>query len=332
MTSGLPRWIALALVLTVVAVPSAGAEPKPIKAPPAGYQHDRYAPAADIERVFHAFIVSFDSKDDDNGDNERDFLRVPQWVAQEIRRWEPDPALRDDDRNWCLDTLKNRPTWFTDPDLFATGVAANDNSYRGSGFDRGHMAMKLLVERLGQDAAWNTHTVLNAVPQRPRFNRVVWQKLELLTGAWAQRYKEVWVIQGPIFYDQTPSAWIGDEGEREIAVPDALFKVVVRGKTNIEKTQNPSEEDEPAVLAFIYPQLGPGYFDPPKDLRHERFLTSVTEIELLTGLKFPVVVNESLEKKIKQRRASDLWTPAEVESGAVDQTGKPIFLSGCRGE
>lgn len=29
--------------------------------------------------------------------------------------------------------------------------------------------MKPLVERLGQDAAWNTHTVLNGIPKRPKF-------------------------------------------------------------------------------------------------------------------------------------------------------------------
>ena len=50
------------------------------------------------------------------------------------------------------------------------------------------MAMKLLVERLGQDAAFNTHTVLNAIPQRPKFNQGIWQNLEFLTGAWAQTY------------------------------------------------------------------------------------------------------------------------------------------------
>ena len=59
----------------------------------------------------------------------------------------PDDQRADpeDDEAWCLDTLKKRPKWFTDPDLFTSGVAANDNSYRNSGFDRGHMAMKLLV-------------------------------------------------------------------------------------------------------------------------------------------------------------------------------------------
>ena len=165
---------------------------------PKGYEHTKFAPEADILKVFRGFAVSFDSKDDDGGEPGPDLLRVPHWIAQELRRWEPPADDREDDEAWCLDTLKKRPKWFTDPDLFTSGVAANDNSYRNSGFDRGHMAMKLLVERLGQDAAYNTHTVLNAIPQRPKFNQGIWQNLEFLTGAWAQAYGQIWVIQGPI--------------------------------------------------------------------------------------------------------------------------------------
>ena len=150
----------------------------------------------------------------------QDFLEV----AQEIRRWEPPEGDQDNDEAWCLDTLKSRPRWFTDDDLFASGVAPDDDSYRSSGFNRGHMAMKLLVERLGQDAAYCTHTVLNAIPQRPKFNQGIWQSLEYLTGAWAQTYGKIWVIQGPVFYPGTVLAWIGDEGERKIAVPEAPSK------------------------------------------------------------------------------------------------------------
>ena len=75
-----------------------------------------------------------------------------------------------------------------------------------------------ISERLGQDAAYNTHTVLNAIPQRPKFNQGIWQNLEFLTGAWAQEYEKIWVIQGPVFYKKTTLAWIGDEGERKVAV------------------------------------------------------------------------------------------------------------------
>ena len=321
------------LIICLLLVPSlllaagpAKAPGKPVRPPPAGYEHAKFAPEADILRVFHGFAVSFDSKDDDNGEPGADLLRLPHWVAQELRRWEPLAGDQADDEAWCLDTLKSRPTWFTDADLFASGVAPNDDSYRNSGFDRGHMAMKLLVERLGRDAAFNTHTVLNAIPQRPKFNQGIWQNLEYLTGAWAQTYDTVWVIQGPVFYQGKTLAWIGDEGERKIAVPDAAFKIVIRDKTGEEKNKAAAwEREAPEVLAFLYPQLGPGYFGPSKDYRHARFLTTVDEIEALTSLDFKLSADATIEKRVERRRATALWDPP-----MVDLKQRRLFLSGCR--
>ena len=168
------------------------ADLKPIKLDP-GYDHARYSPAADITREFAAFTVSFDSKDDDNEDGKPDLLRVPEWVAQHIKRTD-EP---------CIDT-HDRPSWFTDKDLFRSGVAPDDDSYKHSGFDRGHMAAKLLAARVSEAAEWNTHTVLNAVPQRRRFNQHIWKNLEAWTGAWTQVFGEIWVIQGPVFGEHAP--------------------------------------------------------------------------------------------------------------------------------
>ena len=185
--------------------------------------------------------------------------------------------------------------------------------------------MKLLVERLGQDAAYNTHTVLNAIPQRPKFNQGIWQDLEFLTGAWAQHYERIWVIQGPVFYRKKTLAWIGDKGERIVAVPDAAFKVIIRDKTmNERNVAKGLDRDAPEVLAFLYPQLGPGYFGPRKDYRHARFLTSVDEIEALTGLDFPLSAVPALEKRLERHRATTLWDPAQV-----DLKHRQLFLSGC---
>ncbi len=68
-------------------------EPKPICSPPEdpaiGYEHAKFSPEAEIQRSFRGFEVSFDSNDDDDRNPGGDLLRVPHWVAQEIRRWEP---------------------------------------------------------------------------------------------------------------------------------------------------------------------------------------------------------------------------------------------------
>ena len=282
------------------------------------YEHARFSPEADILRTFEGFTVSFDSKDDDDGDGKPDIRRTPEWVSHEIRRWEPLMGENSPESSWCLNTGERPSRWTSDRGLVKSGVAPKDESYRGSGYDRGHMAMKLLVERLGQRAARRTHTMLNAVPQRGEFNRGIWQKLELLTGAWAQEYERVWVIQGPIFGDKRPAGWIGDNGEYQVAVPDALFKIVVRedGAAGVHK-----------ILAFLYPQVGPGYNERHTEYRHERFLTTVREIEELTGLDFRTSENQEIEDALETERAKMLWEPREVDFG-----NPRLFLSGCRPE
>ena len=267
--------------------------------------------------------MSFDS-DDDDGRLGTNLLRVPHWVAQEIRRWQPPANDRENDDAWCLNTGE-RPDWFTDDDLFDAGVAPKDASYRNSGYDRGHMAMKLLVERLGQRAAYCTHTTLNAIPQRSRFNQQVWEDLENLTGAWAQVYGRIWVIQGPVFYpNKAITSWIGDHGELRVAVPDAAFKIVIRERTVVEAG---GLGDGLEVLAFIYPQVGPGYFFKPGTgyrYRHERFLTTVDEIEQLTGLDFRLSTDRAVERRLERRRAEAIWEPSVVAPAL-----KRLFLTGC---
>ena len=281
------------------------------------YDHARYAPQSDIERKFAAFTLSFDSKDDDDGDDKPDLRRVPEWVAQHIKRTEKP----------CLDTPDYSGKWMTEQELFLSGVAPNDASYKDSKFNRGHMAARLLTARVSAEAAWNTHTVLNAVPQRGRFNQQIWSNLEALTGAWAQIYGEIWVMQGPVFGKGAAPFFIGDDGEREVAVPDALYKIVVREKTPEEKAQSQSaEKDDPEALVFLYPQLGPGYYGPKKEYRHERFLTTLKEIETLTGMTFFPTLDEATRERLRKTRAERLWSLTSPS----DQPTFKLFVTGCR--
>lgn len=268
---------------------------KPIILDPS-YNHTKYAPQCsdqDILRKFRAYATCFDGPDDDDGDGVPDKWAVPHWVAYEIKRY---PGVLGKGP-------KRPPRWITDSYLFARGIAPSDDSYRFSrefreanpespqlGYDRGHMAMKQHAWRLGPNADWNTHTVLNACPQRSKLNQGIWLDLEQKTAEWADRYGAVWVITGPIFYGQKPSRWLGEPGEVPVGIPDAFFKIVVRVM-----------DEQVAVLAFIYPNqdnLG-------DDLT--AYLTSVDRIEELTGLDFLAVLDDEVEEVLESEVAVDLW-------------------------
>ena len=280
------------------------ADYKPIVLDP-GYLHDRFetqiadaAGKTNYKREFRAYTTVFDGEDDDNGDGVIDALGVPHYVAYQIRRYEG-----------TLPKGPKRPSsWITDKELWKKKIAPRDASYRYSRsfrknnpnwYVRGHLAMKHHAWRLGANADWNTHTMLNAVPQRQDFNAGIWLDLENLTADWADAYGAVWIIAGPVFEPQpnSPRAWLGEteKGEIPVAIPDALFKIVIR------ETEIPGR---PAVLAFVYPQdVASGS---PYD--HLPFMTTVDAIEEKTGINFLTALPDEIEDEIESLKPENLWT------------------------
>lgn len=149
---------------------------------------------------------------------------------------------------------------------------------------RGHLAPFATASRINCDAAWNTCTTLNAVPQLQWQNNGIWKNLEKKCTDWADKHQKVWVVCGPVFFDKEPSVWIGQKDEVRAAVPDALFKIVIR-----ESNNNTGVE----TIAFIIPNVV------PKDKELKEFVTSIDQIESLTNVSFLhslTVQQQSLEK------------------------------------
>jgi DNA/RNA endonuclease G (NUC1) len=271
-----PGSVSLKLLVLVVSVLCwshiAGAtEFRPIVLDPS-YEHDKWQ-TLPRDQVFNfaAYTTSFDGPDDDNGDGVGDKWAIPQWVAFEIKRATIDHPL------------ENRPQkWITVDHLHSEGIAPDDSTYAISGtrdlpevktdyrFVRGHMCPKDTAERISADAAFNTHTVLNAVPQLQWQNNGIWKKLEGLCLGWADKYSRIWVVAGPVFFNKNPSMWLGQRSEVEAAIPDALFKIVIR-----------QQGDGVEVLAFLFPNILPKTEKLPG-----KYLVSVDRVEALTGLDF----------------------------------------------
>lgn len=278
-------------------------------APPPGYDHARYVtlppdrpsetnPTPDIVRVFPAYISVFDGHDDDDGNGTGDVLGIPEYVTYHLRRYEG-----------VLPAGPARPSWATDRALRREGLISTDATYRYSQafrrahpnwYVRGHLCMKQHAWRISALADRTTHTMLNAVPQREEMNSGIWLSLENLNAQWADLYGEVWIITGPIFYQHdfdhaNPARWLGEahKGETLIAIPDALFKIIVR-----------EDGDGIAALAFIYDQDIPrqtGAYD------HLPHLASIDEIEQLTGHDFLAILADDVEVPLESETADALW-------------------------
>ena len=257
------------------------------------YEHDRWITLPrDIQLDFAAYTVSFDSEDDNNGDGTLDIWGIPEWVSFEIKELLIDYPL------------STRPRWMTDTNLFAMGIAPNDESYSVPGtnslrevktdyrFVRGHMCPKDTAERISRDAAYNTHILVNAVPQLQWQNNGIWKDIEQLSTDWADKYKRIWVICGPVFFSKTPAMWLGQNDEMKVAVPDALFKIVIRE----------DDFDQVKTVSFLVPNIV------PKEKKNiSEFITTVDRIEELTGLDFLTSLSENQGDIEKTKGSLDEW-------------------------
>ena len=244
---------------------------KPIVFDPT-YKHTKWTTEpSDKIYEFAAFTSSFDSNDDDNGDNKADVWGIPEWVAYEIK------GIPNQTKSG-----KRPSKWLTDTEGLKEGIVPSNATYAVSGtrdvkevkteyrYVRGHLCPKQIASRVSLHAAYNTHTTLNAVPQLQWQNAGIWLDLEIQTIAWAEKHNRVWVVCGPVFFGKNPAVWLGQEGEVKAAVPDALYKIIIKEKNG-----------KPDALAFLIPNIIPSDKD-----NYSEYLTSVDRIETLTGLDF----------------------------------------------
>lgn len=67
------------------------------------------------------------------------------------------------------------------------------------------------------------------------------------------------------------------------------------------------DEDDKMVLGFLYPQLGPCYLGDKENYNQAAFLTTVDEIEELTGLDLLTGLDDPEEKRVESRIPSQIW-------------------------
>jgi endonuclease G len=159
---------------------------------------------------------------------------------------------------------------------------ASDGDYKGSGYDRGHLAP-------AADMGWSAKAMAesfyysNMSPQLPSFNRGIWKQLEELVRTWAIQNEEIYIVTGGVLNDELPTIGKG------VSVPKYFYKVILDYK-------------EPSIK-------GIGFIIPNESSQEplQRYTVSIDSVESFTGINFFYQLPDNQEKVIEYTLSIKSW-------------------------
>lgn len=183
------------------------------------------------------------------------------------------------------DEVKNKKSKRTDDfrsDWRLFGRSAQPEDYKGSDYDRGHLAP-------AADMGWSSKTMSqsflmsNMSPQCAELNRGAWRELEEKVREYAVKHKYICVITGPIFKNANRK----HIGNSSVTVPDSYYKVIYAPEHGY-------------MAGFIMPND-----TCDSDLSH--YAVTVDEVEVATQMEFFMNAAPNIRKEHKNKIDRDFW-------------------------
>ncbi|GBN92248.1 Endonuclease G, mitochondrial [Araneus ventricosus] len=135
-------------------------------------------PGVDTIRSRKSFVLSYDRRN-----------RVPHWVFEHLTTEHITPN----------ENVNKKKCEFFEDDSIHAYFRSTDDDYKGSGFDRGHLAAAS-NHRSKQEYLDDTFVLSNIAPQVGKgFNQDAWEKLEEHVKKLVKNYKNVYVCTGPLY-------------------------------------------------------------------------------------------------------------------------------------
>ena len=200
--------------------------------------------------------------------------------------------------DWVGYVLTDAETWGEHPrkghfvpDPDAVEACATTRDYRGSGYDRGHMAPAADM-KWSEQAMTESFYLSNICPQNRNLNAGDWKELEDKARQWARTYGAVAIVCGPV-----PDEGYTTIGEDcRVVVPKRFFKVFLRPNASYNATVNKGEKvgiEDVSVIGFLFNNEAGN-----RPLSY--YAVSVDEVERVTGLNFFATLDNKTENAVER--------------------------------
>lgn len=207
-----------------------------------------------------SYIVSYNKK-----------TKCPNWVAWRLTR---------EHANGDVSRMGNA----YHEDLEVPAPRALNADYRKSGYSRGHMC-PAGDNKWNREAMYETFLLSNVCPQNGNLNSGLWNQIEISCRRWADKYGDIYIICGPMYFK---SREIQSIGEDAVAVPDAFFKVIL------------CLYNEPKCIGFVCRNSD-------GNKKKDMYVNSLEQVERLTGLHFFPQLNPDIRKLVEDHADINEW-------------------------
>ena len=260
-----PRFVILALIylfLCVLPVANASAENRASRFFPDGLEIPVCPDdsADHEERVLTGFTLCY-----------REGYEQAEWVAYTIT---PEKLIK---------VAKRTDKFLPDPEI-STGSATPED-YKGSGYDRGHLAPAADMA-YSADTMWESFFMSNMSPQEPAFNRGIWNNLENYVRTVAGKCDCLYIVTGPVLEKPAPS--YAAIGKSRVSVPEYYYKVMLA-------VMYDDLMSAATVSAYAYILA-----NEESDARLKTFQCSIDSVEMRTGIDFFSQLDDRLEELLEK--------------------------------
>ena len=196
--------------------------------------------------------------------------RLPNWVAYELTQKEADG------------TFKRSGRFLPDPEV--KGRQADNDDYRNTGWDKGHIAPAGDM-KWAEQAMYESCYFTNICPQNHNLNGGDWRSLEEKCRDYARRFGNIYIVAGPIIGENKN----GVIGNNQVKIPDAFYKVLLV-----------CNEGKYEGIGFYFENIA-GH----KSL--STYVKTIDEIESLTGIDFFFLLPDDIENTVESSVNENFW-------------------------